>query len=61
MEVSIGERIAVLETQMENTLERLKTIETAVDELKSTVWKATGAVCALIAIVELLFKLIGSH
>ena len=50
------ERIAVLETKVENIQETLAKLESAVEELKPVVWKAAGGATVILAIVQLLTK-----
>ena len=50
------ERIAVLETKVDNLEDALLKIERAVDELKPVVWKAAGAATALLALIQLITK-----
>lgn len=51
-----AERIAVLETKVDNLETALNKIEAAVEELKPVVWKAAGAATFFLAVVQILTK-----
>lgn len=58
-EMDLHERVASLEAAMngkEGVIDRLKHLDTCVDSLKVTVWKATGALAAVILVVQLMFR-----
>lgn len=52
----VGERIVALETTLHGSggvMERLKELSIALEEVKKTVWKATGAAMVIYAAVEI--------
>ena len=51
-----AERIAVLETKVENMQETLQAIKASLEELRPILWRAAGAASAAVIIIQIILK-----